>query len=84
MLSSSPRQKAAAAGAALLLLLVSIWGVHALFWPGFSTLVAARHTAPAAPLPARPGPVYQVHGRWVMHNKLRITRQPVGRASSHS
>ena len=60
MLGSWPRQNATAAGAALLLLLISIWGIHTLFWRGFPTVLVVRQTASPDTLPARLAPVYQV------------------------
>ena len=61
MLNGWPRQSAAAVSAGLLLLLISVWGVHVLFWHGSSTGLAVRHTVSEDQMPARQPPVYQVH-----------------------
>ena len=57
MLSSWPRQSAAAVGAGLLLLVISVWGVHVLYWQGSSTGLAIRQTASEEPLSARVDPL---------------------------
>ncbi len=75
-----PRQSAAAAGAGLLLLVISVWGIHVLYWQGSSTGLAIRQTASEEPLPARLPPTYQVHWQCVTHMKVCTASRPRAQA----